>query len=181
MKSILLVDMDGVLADFEQGFLNIWRGKYPDRPYVPLEERNTFYMEEQYPKEFKSEINEIIASKGFFISLQAKKGGLEAIAEMKSMGNEVFICTAPFSDAKSCHQEKYDWVEKNLGCEWAKKIIFAKDKTLVYGNYLVDDKPEISGIATPAWEHILYDMPYNLHIKHKKRLTWQNWKEILQF
>ena len=44
----VLVDMDGVLCDFEAHFLNLFRKKYPQAPYVPLDERNTFYVDDQY-------------------------------------------------------------------------------------------------------------------------------------
>ena len=44
----VLVDMDGVLADFEGHFLNRYRQKFPSEPFIPLEERRTFYVFEQY-------------------------------------------------------------------------------------------------------------------------------------
>lgn len=44
----VLVDMDGVLADFEGGFLKKFRAKYPDQPYIPLEDRRGFWVSEQY-------------------------------------------------------------------------------------------------------------------------------------
>jgi len=32
----VLVDMDGVLTDFESGFLDRWRELYADRIFIPL-------------------------------------------------------------------------------------------------------------------------------------------------
>ena len=45
---LVLVDMDGVLCDFEGHFLKLFRYQYPDDPFIPLESRNTFYLDEQY-------------------------------------------------------------------------------------------------------------------------------------
>jgi len=45
---LVLVDMDGVLCDFEGHFLKLFRDLYPDDPFIPLESRNTFYLDEQY-------------------------------------------------------------------------------------------------------------------------------------
>lgn len=44
----VLVDMDGVLADFEGGFLKKFRARYPDKPYIALEDRRGFWVSEQY-------------------------------------------------------------------------------------------------------------------------------------
>lgn len=44
----VLVDMDGVLADFEAGLLRGFQRNFPREPYVPLEERRGFFAREQY-------------------------------------------------------------------------------------------------------------------------------------
>jgi len=31
----------------------------------------------------------------------------------------------------------------------------------------------------PSWEHIFYDRPYNRDME-KRRLTWENWKDVLE-
>lgn len=44
----VLVDMDGVLADFEAGLLRGFLQRFPGEPHVPLEERRGFFAREQY-------------------------------------------------------------------------------------------------------------------------------------
>lgn len=44
----VLVDMDGVLADFEGGFLKKFRARYPDEPFVSLDDRRGFWVSSQY-------------------------------------------------------------------------------------------------------------------------------------
>lgn len=46
----VLVDMDGVLADFEGGFLKKYRARYPYDPYISLEDRRGFWVSAQYGK-----------------------------------------------------------------------------------------------------------------------------------
>lgn len=44
----ILVDMDGVIADFEGGFLKKYRQRYPNHPFVSLDERRGFWVSTQY-------------------------------------------------------------------------------------------------------------------------------------
>jgi len=76
-------------------------------------------------------------------------------------------------------REVHQWIEKHLGRDFTKRIILSKDKTLIRGHLLIDDKPVIENAETAEWEHIIYDCPYNQDVLYKKRLTWMNWKEVL--
>ena len=80
---------------------------------------------------------------------------------------------------EKCKPEKFAWVEEHLGSKWASRIIMTRDKTLVHGDVLIDDKPNIVGVRAPTWKHILYDQPYNQHCADQERLTWSNYKEVL--
>jgi len=180
-KMRFLIDMDGVLSDFDGEFLKRWRERYPDKFYVPLAERTTFYVKQQYPDELKPLVSEIVWAPGFFRDMMPVDGGKEALTEMRSMGHEVFICTSPLTTYQNCVLEKFEWVDRVLGSQWVSNIILTKDKTLVKADYLIDDKPNITGVEnTPDWEHIVYDQPYNREIDNKRRLTWGNWKSVLR-
>lgn len=175
----ILVDMDGVIANFEGGFLNNWREQYPDKPFVPLEQRTTSRLVDQYPKELKDLVESIIYAPGFFLKLEPIQGSVEALQEMRTAGIDIFICSSPLSVYKNCVVEKYEWVETHLGNDWIQRLILTKDKTLIRGDILIDDRPELDGIDNPSWEHIIYDQPYNRVPNNKKRMSWQTWKTVL--
>ncbi len=170
--------MDGVIADFEKGILEIYRKLYPDKPYIPLEQRTTFYVEDQYPQESRPLLQKIYLSEGFYRNLPVVEGSLEALEEMAAMA-DVYVCTSPLLSNPYCIKEKYEWISDYLGSQWLKKIIVSYDKTLIRGDILIDDKPQINGIELPEWEHVLYSRPYNRHIRNKRRITWQNWESVL--
>lgn len=44
----VLLDMDGVLCDFEGDFLEVFKQKYPDEPHIELKDRDGFWVREQY-------------------------------------------------------------------------------------------------------------------------------------
>lgn len=49
----VLVDVDGVLADFDRGFLHLWRTAHPDRPWLAPAARRHFYLREDYPSAWR--------------------------------------------------------------------------------------------------------------------------------
>ena len=59
------------------------------------------------------------------------------------------------------------------------RIILTRYKTLVVGDILIDDRPELTGIKSPTWEHVLFDQPYNKAVTGKRRLNWQNYQKVL--
>ncbi len=180
MPERILVDQDGVLADFENGFLNAWKQKFPERPFVPIEERKTFSIRRDYPEEYSEDIYKIYTAKGFIENLPLIPGAIEAIRQMQKAGHFIKICTSPLSRYDNCVTEKFAWVERHFGIEWTKNIIIAKDKTQIRGDFLIDDKPEITGDMNPIWEQIVFDQPYNKHITKKRRLiSWDNWQTVL--
>jgi len=176
---LILIDQDGPLADFEQGFINKWQSLFPGEFFIPLEERTTFYIRQQYPKNLIEKVDSVYSAPDFFRNLPPTKGAIEAINKLLSLGHDVRICTSPLSHYENCVLEKFEWVEKHFGRQFTKRMILTKDKTMVRGDLLIDDKPEINGVFKPVWEHIIFDRPYNKNKSEKRRLTWNNLEEIL--
>jgi 5'-nucleotidase len=171
--------MDNTLADFDAALLDIWRRLYPDEFYVPLEKRTTFHPHKDYPEHLQGKVQKICHGKGFVRNLPPTPGGIEAVNEMLAEGHDVFFCTSHLLEYKHCLLEKYQWIEQYFGEPAVDRIIMTREKPLVRGDILIDDKPVIAGIVTPTWEHILYDRPHNRQIADKRRLTWDNWHEVV--
>lgn len=176
---IILVDQDGVLANFEYGFLRRWRYLFPNDFFLPLDQRKNFHIEDDYPDYLEGEIVKIFSEPGFFAGLEPIPGGAKALRAILRLGHEVFICTSPFKQNRGCAAEKLAWVEKNIGGDFLKRVIITEDKTLVRGDILIDDKPKVKGLVKPAWEHILFTQPYNAGEKDKRRLDWTTWRKVL--
>ncbi|KAM4890314.1 5'(3')-deoxyribonucleotidase, cytosolic type isoform 2-T2 [Sylvia borin] len=193
----VLVDMDGVLADFEGAVLRGFRARFPAEPRVELAERRGFSVREQYRRLreelavcnviYQAKVASVYESPGFFLDLDPVPGALEAVREMLHMQDtEVFICTSPLRKYEHCVVEKYKWVEKHLGPEFVERIILTRDKTMVAADLLFDDKDTIQGAEpNPSWEHILFTCCHNRHIQltaPRRRLhSWaDDWKAILE-
>ncbi|XP_053424405.1 5'(3')-deoxyribonucleotidase, mitochondrial isoform X3 [Nycticebus coucang] len=118
----VLVDMDGVLADFEGGFLRKFRARFPDQPFIALEDRRGFWVSEQYGR-LRPGLSEkaisIWESKNFFFELEPLPGAVEAVKQMASLQNtDVFICTSPIKMFKYCPYEKTESHYVTLGRVW---------------------------------------------------------------
>jgi len=179
-SSLILVDMDGVIADFDTGFERVWRERYPSRLLVELSERKSAKIADDYPSGYKEDIRRLLTSTGFIEELPEVHGAIPALNDMLSRGFLVYICSNPLPAFENNVLEKYQWVESHLGKDWTRRMIITKDKTLIKGQYLIDNAPEVNGVLDPTWEHIIFDRPYNRNDRQgKRRLTWSNWKDVL--
>ncbi|XP_019512301.1 PREDICTED: 5'(3')-deoxyribonucleotidase, mitochondrial isoform X2 [Hipposideros armiger] len=185
----VLVDMDGVLADFEGGFLKKFRARFPDQPFIALEDRRGFWLSEQYGRlqpGLSEKAISIWESENFFFDLEPLPGAVEAVKQMANLENtDVFICTSPIKMYKYCPYEKYAWVEKHFGPDFLEQVVLTRDKTVVSADLLIDDRPDITGAEPkPSWEHVLFTACHNRHVQLQppgRRLhSWaDDWKAIL--
>lgn len=178
---IILIDQDSTLADWEEGFLASWKKNHPHEIAIEINQRTQFETCLDYPEHLRYEVEKTYHAPGFFLNLKPIPRAVEAVRKMIELGHHVFICTAPLSDYEHCVIEKYQWVENHFGRDFTKRMIVTKDKTLVHGDILIDDKPEIIGLIKPTWEHVLFEAPYNRnHINGRKIINWSNWREVLK-
>lgn len=76
---------------------------------------------------------------GFFYNLKEIPGAIESFKKL-SEKYDVWILTKPSFRNTNCYTEKADWVRDNLGYEFQKKTILCGDKSLLKGDYLIDDQ-----------------------------------------
>lgn len=175
MKKIILIDMDNVLANFTKSFIkeiddNNWERGGNIGMYI------TIKNDENLEKNKK-----IFNKKNFFLDFEPISGAIANVKEIiKDDRFEVFFCSSPATFYKYCVSEKYQWIEKYFGFEMTKRVILTKDKTLIGGDYLIDDKPDIVGLLKPTWEHIYFTQNYNKHKEGKRINKWSEWKEVLR-
>lgn len=171
--------MDGVICDYTERMLELATERF-NLPRLRAESISEFYTEKMFPPLFQVPVDELSLEPEFFLGLPPIKGSVDAINEMlRDPALSVWICSSPKKTSDHCHSEKFLWLRRHFGQKFAERLILSRDKTLVSGDYLIDDKPVICGEKDPSWEHIIFDQPYNREIQDKKRITWENWKEVL--
>jgi len=179
----VLVDMDNTLVDWDSEFVRRWNQIYDQDISEHILNREHYEIEKNFDHKLAKKVLNVVASPGFYASLKPFRGAVDALREMVDNGIDVLLVTAPHpSCAARCAAEKFQWVSKHLGDDWHARLIIARDKTHVSGDYLIDDKPRITGSnQNPVWEQIIFDTSYNKdQVDERKRLSqWSEWRKIV--
>ena len=176
---LLLVDQDNVLADFSRVIHTELCARGHRERIAPPAKQTAYPLEEHYPPELLGELKAIYTAEGFFRGLPPIEGAVRAVREMMDEGIDVRICTYPIQAYRHCVGEKYEWVERHFGAEFTTRMILTRDKTLIAGDALIDDNPDITGSRTPSWRHIVFDQPYNRAMTGPRLKRWADWRAVL--
>jgi len=175
-RYVILIDMDNTIVDYSSQIAPVLQTIYKDIQ-VTKDNWQTLKLNDLHFHR-----KNIQSQPGFFRSMKPIDGALDALKEMDMMGHDVFIVSSPSTSGDTCHSEKSEWVKEHLGEKWARRLILTKDKTVVIGDILIDDKPNIHGLVTSTWQHILFAQPYNIHLEKEGRIilhNWNNWTDIV--
>ena len=179
---VVLIDQDGVVADYEEGFLKLWRQRYPEKPSLELYQRTALRIEDDYEqleKGLGDLVRRVLHEPGFNRHLPVIPGAIRPVVEMLGMGIEVFFCSSPSYNNPTCHQEKVDWFRDHYGLAIAKRLILTTDKTLVRGDILIDDTPSQSGLMTPTWQMVTFTASYNISADGLRLCHWSDWRKVV--
>lgn len=75
---------------------------------------------------------------GFFLNLEPIDGAIEGMNTLMTK-YDVWILTRPSIKNTHCYTEKAEWIKKYFGEDMLFKLILCPDKSLVKGDYLIDD------------------------------------------
>jgi 5'-nucleotidase len=156
---VVLVDMDGVLADFDAAVLD----RLP--PSIARVARANFSIADDYPGHV-AHVELITSHPDFFLDLPLVDNALQGWQRLIDAGYHPRICSAPLRRNKQAAQSKLAWLRRHFVPHFGERVvseaIIDKDKYRYAGLALIDDRPEVDthdGRAT--WRHIVFDRPYN--------------------
>lgn len=158
----LLLDMDGVLADFDGLF---WQ-RCLDAGYtfdVATREEQAFrFFTEHMPDERERKLaRAMVEEPGWFADLPLVPGAQDAVDQLLAHPRlDVWVCTKPLEVNPTCRDEKGSWLRRHLP-ELEDRLIIAPDKAYVVGDYLLDDAPHGPSIERACWHPLVYRTPYN--------------------
>ena len=148
----ILVDMDGVIADWGHAYGESLDMFGEDAANIPRhKDQRGFDLHAGRTDRERALIDAVMIEPGFYSRLRPIPGAKEALKGMVKAGHDVRIVTSPWVSNPTCASDKLNWVVKHYGSHWGPRVIITADKTLVRGDILIDDKPEIHGAAEPEW------------------------------
>jgi 5'-nucleotidase len=165
--NVVLVDMDGVLADFDAAVLQ----RLPVSARIA---RAHFYIAQDYPQHI-AHVEDITSHPEFFRNLPLVDNALQGWQRLIDAGYQPRICSAPLSRNQEAVKNKLAWLRRHFVPRFGERVvseaIIDKTKSRYDGLALIDDRPEVdtnNGRAT--WRHIVFDQPYNKHSPAALRL-----------
>lgn len=76
---------------------------------------------------------------GFFLNLEPLPDAIETVQWLVEQGHDVWFATRPSFHNPLSYTEKRICIENHFGFEMVKKLILIPDKSLLKGDYLIDD------------------------------------------
>jgi 5'(3')-deoxyribonucleotidase len=172
-KKIILIDMDGVLADMDAKILQLTQVDVSKRLTPDIPEPPATAVKKEWVKP------------GFFLSLPLVPDAKVAVrALLEDKRYDVRFCTAPLSSCETCASEKIAWIRKHFGQSASRRVIITDDKTLIRGWILIDDRNPGKGDHVPEWKHVVFDHASNQNLAGPRLRGWTDlarlWKELGQ-
>lgn len=176
--TVVLVDLDGVLADFD---LTLWDRTRPHWPvgYHPDQQAHRFCTD-HLTGAHKRAVRAETYKPGFFADLTPIDGAVEGFHALADHA-DVWICSKPLHGNPTCHSDKMAWVERWLGKDWGRRLILTPDKSMVRGDILLDDAPKLEWIPRAVWAPVVFTRPWNRAGSEWEHLPDWSWDDPIQF
>jgi 5'(3')-deoxyribonucleotidase len=178
-KPIILCDIDGIIVNFTAAYLELVE-RTTGRVHREHEIHSFNFHESIVSKGEDLAIWKHIASTpGFVHALPLYKDALDFLEVLRSLGR-VVACTSPASPLWTA--ERAQWLREVARFD-RRDIVVTNDKSLIYGDYLIDDHYD----NIQAWEGapqnsrdgvgLLFRRPWNF--KHEHHTTAYVYQDVL--
>ena len=177
-RPTVLVDVDGVLADFNQAYLNVVNELMGTKYKVADLTEWDMDLCLKIPDKVAKAAEARICEPGFCAQLPEIEGAIHTVNRLSRVSDVVFV-TAPYPGPHWVH-ERTEWLRMRAESQ---KVVHTHHKEYVRGDCLVDDKLDNLMKWSAAWPDglpVLYARPYNAGIKGWLRRDWTSLVEELE-
>jgi 5'(3')-deoxyribonucleotidase len=156
--SVYLVDVDGVVADSHSEWLRLYNQDYNDT--LTSENITTWNTHEFVKPECGNKIYEYLWRPDLYDNVKPIDGALSGIKWIRNQGHRVVFVTSGIQPAK------IEWLHRNgflTGQYWQsdRDVAIVTDKSLIKGDFLIDDRIENCQEFSKYGKSILFSQPWN--------------------
>ena len=188
--AIVWWDLDGVHALWDDGVDEIAHEIGAVERGFPLKHQRTeFAFYRDASPEVQEVVLEVMNHPDLYRRLKADPKVTAAFKATADAGHTNRFASSPWTGNRTCMQDKEDFIANTFGEDVRKHLILTHDKTVLRGDVLVDDKPELKGLFENDLQfmHVLPTQPYNKHIDTPYRIddfetdlsTFLTWLELI--
>jgi 5'-nucleotidase len=163
----LAVDMDGVLADVLERFLELDAQDFGRR-------KTHAEIEGLSELEAFARAKEHVRSRGFFRGLPVIAGSQSALEKLNRK-YDVFIVSAATEFPLSLH-EKYEWLSEHFPFISWQQMVFCGSKRIVHADIMIDDY--LKNLDPFPGTTYLFTAPHNARAKSEKHIRVHDWVEL---
>ena len=168
MKSQVLVDMDGVLADVYAQF-------------ITLEHRDSgvlLNLKDMYGKleaEAFPSFEKHVHSSGFFRTVPVIPGSIEGLRYLNDKYKVLVVSSA--TEFPRSLVEKHEWLNEHYPFISWEQMIFCGRKDSIKGDIMIDD--HLKNLQSFEGRKIIFTQPHNIYIQNNDYQRVLAWKDIL--
>ncbi len=167
MKTIL-VDMDGVLANTNQHFIDY---EYKRNGNQILWDNISGLSEAEAFPNFLEDVN----SKGFFRTAPVIEKAVEVLKYLNEKYNVLIVSSA--TEFPNSLTEKAEWLMEHFPFISWKQMIFCGRKDFVIGDIMIDDHPKNLNLF--SGQRILFSQPHNANSIVENSTRVSGWDDIM--
>lgn len=177
-QKILLLDVDGVFADFLGGVLHHLTLHYKTGEEVTRESITEWAFIEKLSDRSRDRLDKLLSQYTFWRSLKTIPRSSHYFPTLAQYFDTYFV-TAPWPGCQTWTHARSEWLKHRLGVS-PDRIIFTSRKELIRGDILIDDNPAFIRkwkTANPRGKAYLFDTPYAGNPKDCRAVQKFSWDD----
>jgi len=168
MKSQVLVDMDGVLADV---YAHLTHLEYKESGIKLNKEDLYGKLEDMAFPSFEKLVN----SKGFFRTAPLISDSVEGLRYLNDKYDVLIVSSA--TEFPGCMNDKQAWLNEHFPFITWKQMIFCGSKSSIKGDIMIDD--HLKNLRGFDGKKVLFTQPHNVYVHDNDYHRVSNWKDIM--
>jgi len=164
-KSVIGLDVDGIIAALHQPWLDWYNEKWDD--HLKISDITEWYFHKLIKKECGKQLYSWLKNPTIYENVKPIPGAIKAIKTLQKDGHEIVIITHPAGGPRTI-PDKAAWFEKWIPDFPQDNIIYTLRKDLIKLDFLVDDSPINIEKYRKAWPNsqiLTIAYPYNEIVK----------------